>query len=88
MNNNKTLVTDILYIGAENIPLSFNQISYKSKKYEGICPFCATEVGIVKASTYGDLIFKLFDLQVKHIGSCFNGSGTEIIVRIKNKNSN
>ena len=38
MNNNKTLVTDILYVGAKQIPLAFNQVSYKSKKYE--CEFC------------------------------------------------
>ena len=69
--NNKT-VTDILYIGVDHTPLSFNQVSHKSKKYEAICPFCANKVGVVKADTYGDLAFKLYDLQVKHINSCVN----------------
>ena len=85
--NNKT-VTDILYVGVNHTPLSFNQISHKSKKYEGICPFCANEVGIVKASTYGDLALKLYDLQVKHIDNCVNKFETEIIVRIKRKHIN
>jgi hypothetical protein len=85
--NNKT-VTDILYIGINKIPLSFNQISHKSKKYEGICPFCANKVGIVKANNYGDLALKLYDLQVKHIDSCVNKFETDIIVKIKREHIN
>ena len=85
--NNKT-VTDILYIGVDHTPLSFNQVSHKSKKYEGICPFCANKVGVVKADTYGDLAFKLYDLQVKHINSCVNKFETNIIVKIKRKHIN
>ena len=83
-----TTVTDILYVGDKKIPLSFNQVSYKSKKYEAICPFCANKIGVVKANTYGDLVFKLYDLQVKHIDNCVNKFENDIIVKIKRKHSN
>jgi hypothetical protein len=78
---NKKTVTDILMVGVA--PIAFNQISYKSKKYEGVCPWCAQDLGKVKASTYGDLISKLFNIQVDHMDVCSGRELTEMIIKIK-----
>jgi hypothetical protein len=80
----KKTVTDILWIN--NAPVSFNQISFKSKKYEGVCPWCTSDLGKVKASTYGELYQKLFPLQVDHMDTCSERESTEIMVKIKGQN--
>jgi hypothetical protein len=77
----KKIVTDILWLG--NAPISFNQISFKSKKYEGVCPWCTKDLGKVKASTYGELCFKLFPIQTEHMDECGERESTEIKVIIK-----
>jgi hypothetical protein len=77
----KRVVTDILYL--KGAPLAFNQISHKSKKYEGVCPWCASNIGKVKADFYGELVFKLLPLQIEHIGTCKSLEGSEIAVIIK-----
>jgi len=76
-------VTDVLWLG--NAPISFNQISFKSKKYEGVCPWCTENLGKVKASTYGELCSKLFPIQAKHMDVCNGRELEEIKVIIKGK---
>ncbi len=77
----KRIVSDILYLG--EAPVAFNQISFKSNKYECVCPWCANNLGKVRATTYGDLAFKLYDIQVKHMPTCPNREETQMIVKIK-----
>ena len=71
-------VSDILYVPA---PLSFIQI--KRNVYEGGCPWCCNDLGKVKATTYGELVSKLFPITADHMGTCVNGHATEIKVTIK-----
>lgn len=77
----KKTVTDIIWLG--DAPISFNQISFKSKKYEGICPWCTENLGKVKASTYKELCFKLFPTQAEHMDKCKGRELTEVKVVIK-----
>jgi hypothetical protein len=78
----KRLVTDILSVGGA--PVAFEQISHKSKKYKGVCPWCAKDLDNVKANTFGDLYFKLIPTQAKHMDSCTNRTATEMEIKIKN----
>jgi hypothetical protein len=77
----KKVVTDILWLGGA--PISFNQVSFKSKKYEGVCPWCTGNLGKIKASTYGELCSKLFPIQADHMSICEGRELTEIKVIIK-----
>ena len=77
------IVTDILWLGGA--PVSFNQISFKSKKYEGVCPWCTENIGKVRASTYGELCSKLFPIQAKHMDTCTGRELTEIQVTMRGK---
>lgn len=77
----KKIVTDILWLG--DAPISFNQISFKSKKYEGVCPWCTKNLGRIKASTYGELYLKLFPIQADHMNTCEGREFTEIKVTTK-----
>ena len=79
----KRVVTDSLWV--QNAPVSFNQVSFKSKKYEGICPWCTKSIGKVKASTYGDLYLKLLPIQAEHMDTCNNRESVDIMVKIRNK---
>lgn len=79
----KRVVTDILWV--QNAPIAFNQVSFKSKKYEGICPWCTKSIGKVRASTYGDLYSKLFYIQVEHMDICNNRESVDMMVKIRNK---
>jgi hypothetical protein len=62
----KRQVSDILTIG--EAPLSFLQI--KPGKYETVCPWCAKDLGKVKAKTYGELALRMFPIQSSHMKSC------------------
>jgi len=75
------VVTDILWLNGA--PISFNQISFKNKKYEGICPWCTKNLGKIKASTYIELYLKLFPVQADHMNVCEGRELTEIKVIIK-----
>ena len=77
----KRIVTDVLLFG--DAPIAFNQISFKSKKYEGVCPWCTKDLGKVKASTYKELCSKLFPLQVEHMETCSERKSTEMKVIIR-----
>jgi hypothetical protein len=77
----KKVVTDILWV--QNAPIAFNQISFKSKKYEGICPWCTKSIGKVRASTYRDLCIKIFPIQAEHMDTCSNRESVEIMVKIR-----
>jgi hypothetical protein len=79
----KKTVTDILWLG--DAPVSFNQISFKGSKYEGVCPWCAENLGKVRASTYGELCSKLFPIQADHMDTCKEKESTEIKVVMKRK---
>jgi len=74
-------VTDIIWLGGA--PISFNQISFKSKKYEGICPWCTENLGKVMASTYKELCLKLFPIQAGHMDKCKGRELTEVKVIIR-----
>ena len=78
----KRLVTDILSVNGA--PVAFEQISYKSKKYKGVCPWCAKDLNNVKANTFGDLYFKLISTQAEHMNACTNREATEMEIQIKN----
>ena len=77
----KKTVTDIIWLGGA--PISFNQISFKSKKYEGICPWCTENLGKVRASTYKELCLKLFTTQAENMDKCKGRELTEVKVIIK-----
>ncbi len=79
----KRIVTDILWV--EGAPIAFNQVSFKSKKYQGVCPWCATDLNKVKASTYGELYYKLFPTQAEHMNTCGGREETEMKITIKRK---
>jgi hypothetical protein len=70
-------VSDILYVPA---PLSFIQI--KKNMYEGVCPWCCKDLGKVKATTYGDLVNKLYPVTADHMDVCVNREAHEIKVTI------
>jgi hypothetical protein len=70
-------VSDILYVPA---PLSFIQI--KLNKYECICPWCATGLDKVKATTYGELASKLFEITANHMDTCINREMNKMQVTI------
>ena len=78
---NKKTVADILTDGIS--PIAFNQVSHKSKKYEGVCPWCTQDLGKVKASTYGDLYYKLISIQTEHMDTCSGRELTEMVIKIK-----
>ena len=79
----KRVVTDVLWV--EDAPIAFNQLSHKSKKYEGVCPWCAGNLGRVKASTYRELYIKLFPAQLEHMYECKGQNFTEMSITIKGK---
>jgi len=70
-------VSDILYTPA---PLSFIQI--KPNKYECVCPWCTKDLDKVKATTYGELALKLFEITAKHMDVCVNRETHKIQVTI------
>jgi len=74
----KRVVTDILTV--EGAPVAFDEI--KQGTYRGVCPYCAENLDVVEAITFGVLFNKLWDITVAHIQTCIRreASSTDLWV--------
>lgn len=73
------IVSDILSIGGA--PVAFNEVVYGT--YQGICPWCAENLAIVRAKTFGELYERLFDLTSDHMSVCASRKSTTMQVEIR-----
>lgn len=78
----KREVTDVLMMQG-GAPLAFNQIDHKNGEYECICPWCANDLGKVKAEKYGELVEKMWTITVEHMNTCPQREATEMNVNPK-----